>query len=135
MRTSALFSLLLTMAACSGPKEPATPYVPPAPSAPATAGDPAADAKQIFAMRCTPCHGPEGRGDGQASASLTPKPRNFHDTVWQKSVNDEHIETIIKVGGAGVGKSPSMPANPDLNDKPAVVTELKKLVRSFGEQG
>jgi mono/diheme cytochrome c family protein len=91
----------------------------------------AAKAKEIFAQRCTPCHGATGAGDGAASASLTPRPRNFHDPEWQKSVTDEHIQTIIKVGGAAVGKSPAMPGNPDLTD-PAMVTALKDVIRGFG---
>lgn len=94
-------------------------------------GDATAKAKEVFATRCTPCHGATGAGDGAASASLNPHPRNFHDKEWQTSVTDQHIETIIKVGGAGVGKSPAMPGNPDLND-PAVVAALRGLIRGFG---
>jgi mono/diheme cytochrome c family protein len=94
--------------------------------------DPATVAKadQIFAQRCTPCHGGEGRGDGSASAALKPKPRNFHDAEWQTSVTDAHIERIIKEGGAAVGKSPVMPGNPDLTDK-TVVTALMSKIRGF----
>jgi hypothetical protein len=84
-------------------------------------------------MRCTPCHGPEGRGDGPASASLNPHPRNFHDVDWQKQATDEHIEKIIQYGGAAVGKSPAMPANPDLTDKPQVVAALKNHIRSLAQ--
>jgi mono/diheme cytochrome c family protein len=91
-----------------------------------------AKAKEIFAQRCTPCHGPSGLGDGPASASLNPHPRNFHDKEWQKSVTDDHIMTIIKVGGAAVGKSPAMPSNPDLVNDPATVSALKDVIRSFG---
>src|SRR5438876_78120 len=58
------------------------------------------EAQEIFAMRCTPCHGPSGGGDGPASASLSPHPRNFHDTGWQKSVDNEHITKIIRFGGS-----------------------------------
>jgi mono/diheme cytochrome c family protein len=87
-------------------------------------------AKEIFAQRCTPCHGPEGRGDGPASAGLTPKPRNFHDTDWQAQVTDDHIQTIIKLGGAAVGKSPTMPGNPDLNDG-QVIAGLRTVIRGF----
>ena len=87
-------------------------------------------AKEIFTTRCTPCHGPEGRGDGSASAGLNPKPRDFHDVTWQKSITDDHIMNIIKVGGAGVGKSAAMPSNPDIQDK-AVLAALKDHVRSF----
>jgi len=98
----------------------------------AAAGDAKAQAQDIFKNRCTPCHGPSGKGDGPASAGLTPPPRNYSDPAWQKSVTDEHIEKIIKYGGAAVGKSPAMPANPDLMSKPQVVTELKNVVRGFG---
>ena len=98
----------------------------------AAAGDAKAQAQDIFKNRCTPCHGPSGKGDGPASAGLTPPPRNFGDPAWQKSVTDDHIEKIIKFGGAAVGKSPAMPANPDLMSKPQVVTELKNVVRGFG---
>jgi mono/diheme cytochrome c family protein len=89
-------------------------------------------AEQIFSSRCTACHGPTGAGDGPASQSLNPHPRNFHDKTWQSSVNDDHIGRIVQYGGAAVGKSPSMPANPDLQDKPLVVQALVKKVRAFG---
>jgi mono/diheme cytochrome c family protein len=88
-------------------------------------------ADQIFTTRCTPCHGSTGGGDGPASASLNPHPRNFHDKAWQSAVNNEHIEKIIQYGGSAVGKSPNMPANPDLQDKPLVVQALTKKVRGF----
>ena len=88
-------------------------------------------AQEIFAQRCTPCHGAEGRGDGAASASLNPHPRNFHDVEWQKTVTDEHLVQIIKMGGAAVGLSPAMPANPDLKDE-AVLAALKDHIRTLG---
>lgn len=88
------------------------------------------EAKTIFSTRCTPCHGPEGKGDGPASAGLTPPPRNFGDAEWQASVTDEHIEKIIQFGGAAVGKSPAMPPNPDLTDKP-VVKALREHIRNL----
>ena len=90
-----------------------------------------AKAKEIFAQRCTPCHGAEGRGDGAASASLNPHPRNFHDAEWQKSVDDAYLIQIIKMGGAAVGKSAAMPGNPDLKDE-AVLNALKDHIRSLG---
>lgn len=90
------------------------------------------EAQEIFSSRCTPCHGPQGKGDGPASAGLTPPPRNFTDKAWQSSVSDEHIEKIIQYGGAAVGKSPAMPPNPDLADKP-VVKGLREHIRSLGK--
>lgn len=91
-----------------------------------------AEAQQLFATRCTPCHGNEGRGDGPASASLNPRPRDFQDGSWQSSVNDQHIERVIQFGGAAVGKSPAMPANPDLQSKPEVVAALRQHIRTLG---
>lgn len=92
-----------------------------------------AEAKQLFANRCTACHGSGGGGDGPASAGLTPKPRNLKDPEWQKAVTDEHIEKIIQQGGAAVGLSPMMPGNPDLSAKPEIVAALRKLIRSFAK--
>ncbi len=102
-------------------------------TAPAQQVDPAAqaEAQQIFQTRCLTCHGPEGAGDGPGSAALNPKPRNFQDASWQASVTNDHIEKIILEGGGAVGKSPIMPANPDLVTKPEVVKALRIHVRSL----
>ena len=97
------------------------------------AGDPKAEAKKIFSERCAVCHGAEGKGDGVGAAALDPKPRNYTDQEWQKTVTDEQLRDIIVKGGAGVGKSPLMPPNPDLADKPEVVNGLVELIRSFGK--
>lgn len=109
------------------PSKPATPTPPPEPAEP----DPAADARALFRTRCATCHGPEGRGDGPGGAVLDPKPRNFTDSVWQDGVKDEALREIIVKGGAAVGKSPGMAANPDLESKPEVVSELVKLIRGL----
>jgi mono/diheme cytochrome c family protein len=90
------------------------------------------EAQDIYTTRCTMCHGPAGKGDGPAGAALNPKPRDLGDPAWQKSVTDEHIEKIILSGGPAVGKSPLMPANPDLASKPDVIKALRSMVRGFG---
>jgi mono/diheme cytochrome c family protein len=123
---------VLVLVSCSKGSE-----APPAPAAPAAAApatltpEVRAEARELFATRCTPCHGPRGAGDGPASAGLTPKPRNFTDKAWQASVTDQHIETIIQYGGAAVSKSPAMPPNPDLTAKPAVVSALREHLRGL----
>lgn len=89
------------------------------------------EAGQIFSTRCAACHGPQGRGDGAASASLSPKPANFTESAWHSKVTDEHIEKIIQYGGSAVGKSPSMPGNPDLTSKPDVVAGLREHIRGL----
>jgi mono/diheme cytochrome c family protein len=90
------------------------------------------EAEQIFKTRCATCHGANGKGDGPAAVALNPKPRDLGDAAWQKSVTDEHIEKIILSGGPAVGKSPLMPANPDLSAKPDVVKALRAIVRNLG---
>lgn len=128
-----LIAALFVTSACSkdAPSEPEPPKGDTTAAATGGGGVGAAiKAKEIFATRCTPCHGAEGKGDGAASAGLTPKPRNFHDAEWQKTVDDAYLEKIIKYGGGAVGKSPAMPGNPDLND-PGVVAELRTIVRGF----
>lgn len=92
-----------------------------------------AEAKDMFTSRCAACHGADGRGNGPASASLTPKPRNYTDVTWQKSVTDEQIKKTITMGGAAVGKSPIMPASPDIEQNPVMLEGLVSIVRKFGE--
>ena len=90
------------------------------------------EARNVFNTICATCHGPGGKGDGSAAAALQPKPRNYTDPAWQASVTDDDIKKIILQGGQAVGKSASMPAQPQLADKPEVVNELVKLIRGFG---
>ncbi len=101
----------------------------------ASASGDASAARKYFKQKCVVCHGEEGGGDGPGAAALTPKPRAFSDKEWQKSVDDAYLKKIIVGGGSAVGKSNIMPGNPDLEDadKAEVVTELVKLVRSYGE--
>ena len=89
------------------------------------------EAKNVWDTRCVTCHGNNGLGDGPGAAALNPKPRSFSDKAWQNKVNDEHIAKVIVEGGAAVDLSEAMAANPDLKDKPEVVAELVKIVRSF----
>lgn len=89
-------------------------------------------AESYFAQRCALCHGEHGNGDGPGSAGLNPKPRAFSDSAWQASVTNEQIERIIVRGGAAMGKSPSMPPNPDIEEDPQLVADLRSIVRSFG---
>lgn len=101
-------------------------------SAPQPGETPAqAEARDIFRTRCSPCHGPQGRGDGAAAAALQPAPRDLGLAAWQDSVDDAYIERIILGGGAAVEKSPLMPPNPDLATKPETVTALRELVRGL----
>lgn len=104
----------------------------PAPGTPYTGKIDMDKAQIVFNERCSACHGTEGKGNGPASAALNPKPRNYTDKAWQAAVTDEQLRKTITMGGAAVGKSPIMPASPDLDEKPEVVEGLVKMVRKFG---
>lgn len=108
-------------------QEPSKPAEPAAAAAPTVPDDP----KEVFKTRCVMCHGESGKGDGPASAALNPKPRNYSDAEWQKTVTDDQIKKTITGGGASVGKSPIMPAQPDLAAKPEVLDGLVKIIRGF----
>lgn len=121
--------------ACSK-SEPAPAPSAPAPKAQETTAAPAPTAaaetpQDVFKTRCVMCHGESGKGDGAASAALNPKPRDYTDAEWQKSVTDDQIKKTITGGGASVGKSPIMPAQPDLASKPEVLDGLVKIIRGF----
>jgi len=133
-----LIGLIVGISGCTSkdaaPAEPkaAEPAAAPTPAPAAEpAGDPVADAKDIYTNRCTVCHGTTGKGDGDGSAALEPKPRDFTSAEWQSSVTDDHLSKIIVFGGLAVGKAATMPPNPDLDAKPEVVAELVKFVRGL----
>lgn len=103
-------------------------------AAAAGGGSPAEqEARALFEGTCAICHGATGAGDGAASANLNPKPRNYTDKAWQASVTDDDLRNIILQGGAAVGKSPTMPGQPQLKDKPEVVSALVGIIRGFGK--
>jgi mono/diheme cytochrome c family protein len=134
----AVLGAALALGLACGGEEPAakgaTPAVAVEPAAPAAAASGGArdEAEKIFAGRCFTCHGVNGEGNGPGSAALIPPPRNFTDPTWQASVTDDHLAKIIQYGGAAVGKSPTMPGNPDLMSKPEIVQALVAHIRGLG---
>lgn len=94
-----------------------------------------AKGRQMYEQRCVTCHGEEGNGKGPAGAGLQPPPRNFTDRAWQAATSDERIHQVISYGGAAVGLSPIMPAQPDLANDPAKLDALVAYVRTFGGKG
>ena len=123
------------------PEEPdagaiAAPVASAAPGADEPAIDPAVmkKAQKLYAERCASCHGDKGNGDGPGAFAIKPKPRDYTDPEWQKTVTDEELAKAIVKGGAAVGKSYMMPANYDLRSKPEVTAALVAMVRSFAQK-
>lgn len=92
-----------------------------------------AKARRIYQERCASCHGEKGNGDGPGAFAVRPKPRDYTNAEWQKTVTDEELAKAIVKGGAAVGKSYMMPANYDLRAKPEVAAGLVQIVRSFAK--
>lgn len=105
------------------------------PSGTAVAVSPEAkkEADDLFSSLCSTCHGTDGSGNGPAAAAFNPKPANFASPEFQKRVDDAEIAKVIVEGGPAVGKSPLMPPNPQLKDKPEVVQALVQKIRAFGK--
>src|SRR6202521_5912403 len=56
----------------------------------------------LFAGNCASCHGSAGRGDGEASASLLPKPANLTAARF----SDERLSSVLWNGVAGTAMPP-----------------------------
>ncbi|MDE2059043.1 MAG: cytochrome c [candidate division NC10 bacterium] len=81
-------------------------------------------APEKYTTFCVPCHGPAGKGDGLAAASLNPKPRNFTDGKYMNTRTDAQVINVIKNGSAAEKLSPLMTGYGSmLNEK-----EIKEIV-------
>ncbi|MHB8381749.1 MAG: c-type cytochrome [Candidatus Binataceae bacterium] len=76
---------------------------------PACAADMAA-AKQNYDTFCVKCHGPGGKGNGPAAATLSTRPRDFTDCARMAKESDDKLFNVIKNGGGANGLSPDMQA-------------------------
>ena len=90
-----------------------------------------AEAVRLYETRCAACHGPAGRGDGPRVTGLTVVPPDFATAEWQASASEERIDTVLLRGSAAAGLSNACPKNPDLRSRPALLAELRQLLRSF----
>jgi cytochrome c553 len=133
MRNTPLVVLIVALAAGCGKKSEPPQAEPITTASTAPEVPPADEARTTFKTVCATCHGEGGLGNGPGAASLTPKPRNYTDKTWQASVTDDQIKQTIVMGGAAVGKSPMMPAQPQLKEKPEVVAALVQIIRTFGK--
>lgn len=64
------------------------------------------DGKAVYEIRCAPCHGSTGTGDGPAAAALVPKPRNFRDPSFWRGRSRASLRLTIEQGRPGTMMSP-----------------------------
>jgi high-affinity iron transporter len=62
-------------------------------------------AAALYQAQCSACHGPEGRGDGPAAASLDPSPSDFHDRHRMDQRSLYSLYSTITLGVQGTGMS------------------------------
>jgi mono/diheme cytochrome c family protein len=70
----------------------------------------AADANALYKDLCVKCHGPEGKGDGDALKRVKGKAVDWSNKTEMSKVTDTYLFDITWQGGAGVGKSKIMPS-------------------------
>jgi mono/diheme cytochrome c family protein len=72
-----------------------------------TSAEALANGKQLFLKQCAPCHGAEGRGDGEAAYLLYPRPRNLRAgkfrlvSTWDGVPTDDDLFQTISRGMPG----------------------------------
>ena len=93
---------------------------------------------QVYVEKCALCHGTEGKGDGPAAATSSPRPRNFtkghikfRSTPFGKIPTDSDLFGAITHGAPGT----TMPAWEHLpaSDRHSLVLYLKTLSKKFAK--
>ncbi len=82
--------------------------------------------KAMFARHCTPCHGPEARGDGPVSAKFPPAPNLRYASICKRS--DGFLYGTLTAGGKAM---PSMREGTSASDR----WDLVAFVRSLQREG
>jgi mono/diheme cytochrome c family protein len=102
---------------------------PPAAWAPAVAADrDPAHGKELFLRYCSGCHGVDGRGEAK---TFQPNVGNLSVKELMDQLTDDYLFTVIKKGGAAVGKNAAMPAwQRQLDD--AQISDIIAFVRTLG---
>lgn len=100
------------------------------PTAVAVTAELIARGRDTYQANCAPCHGPGGRGDGPAAATLNPTPRNHTDPEVMSKLSDKRIAETVRMGGI-ISGFPNMPASPHLrgDELAALVAYVRSLHR------
>ena len=86
--------------------------------------------KELFLRYCSGCHGEDGRGEAK---TFRPNVGNLAVKKLMDQLPDEYLFTVIKNGGAAVGKNAAMPAwQKQLVDQE--IWEIVAFVRTLGQR-
>lgn len=96
---------------------------------PALAAD-AAKGKALYELRCSPCHGATGAGDGPAAEALEPRPRNLRAPEFWRERTSEQIREVVKHGKSGTLMAPFEGVLTD-----AEIDDVVRYVESFRPAG
>jgi mono/diheme cytochrome c family protein len=80
--------------------------------------------KVLFARHCTPCHGPDAKGDGPVSAKFPPAPNLRYASICQRS--DGFLYGTLTAGGKAM---PSMREGTTSRDRWDLVAYVRILQR------
>ena len=61
---------------------------------------------KLYTKYCSECHGDSGKGDGEMSEDLNPKPANLTDADWKHGSTDGEIFVVVRDGVKGTGMKP-----------------------------
>jgi caa(3)-type oxidase subunit IV len=92
------------------------------------------NATNTFNLVCATCHGRAGDGTGPAGAALDPTPANFTDPAFWAERDMNRIVTVIRDGGAAVGRSPLM-VGWSASFSPEQIQQLADYVETFRPSG
>lgn len=87
--------------------------------------------EELFKTDCSACHGADGKGNGPASASLNPKPRDFHSTTgW---INGRLLFQMFKTVSEGIPKSAmvSFAGSIPASDRAAIINYIRSAFGDF----
>ncbi len=82
--------------------------------------------RALFARHCTPCHGPEAKGDGPVSAKFPPAPNLRYASICKRT--DGFLYGTLTAGGKAM---PSMREGTSARDR----WDLVAFVRSLQREG
>jgi mono/diheme cytochrome c family protein len=99
-------------------------------------GQPAAPARdlghgqELYVRYCSGCHGRDGRGEAK---TFQPSVGNLSVRELMDQLTDDYLFTVIKKGGAAVGKNAAMPAwQSQLDD--AQIWDIVGFVRTLARR-